>query len=44
MGIMSESTHEVRARPLWAAILSDVHFWVPAIILVIGLILLRLVQ
>ena len=31
-------------RSRWAAILIDVHFWVPAVVLLIGLILLRLVQ
>jgi hypothetical protein len=42
---MEQTTDEFRSGgPLWAAILSDVHFWVPAIVLVIGLILLRLVQ
>jgi hypothetical protein len=33
-----------RPRSRWAAILIDVHFWVPAVVLLIGLILLRLVQ
>ncbi len=31
-------------RSRWAAILTDIHFWVPAVVLLIGLILLRLVQ
>jgi TRAP-type uncharacterized transport system fused permease subunit len=28
-------------KPWWKAVLSDVHFWVPVVVLVAGLIVLR---
>lgn len=30
-----------RKRPWWKAVLSDVHFWVPVVVLVVGLLVLR---
>jgi hypothetical protein len=34
----------MKTRPWWITIFRDVHFWVPAIVLFTGLMLLRFVQ
>jgi hypothetical protein len=34
----------MKTRPWWSAILRDIHFWIPAIVLVTGLSILRFVR
>jgi len=35
------SGQDNQVRGLWAAIFSDVHFWVPVVVLISGLVVLR---
>ena len=37
----NDSSEQVRSKALLATILSDVHFWIPALVLLAGLIVLH---
>ena len=37
----NDPNHRVRSKGLLATILSDIHFWIPALVLLAGLIILH---